>query len=95
MLIIPESIFINLDNFEIEKFIGKGSYSEVNLVAEKEAGNLYEEKKLINKLDNDNPSLVAPFRREINILSLSNHLFILKIIGFYSTLLHNIAQIAH
>lgn len=74
--------FIDLQEFEIKKELGKGAYGQVFKVINKNTKEIFAAKISLREINNYNDDQMARLRREINILYQSNHPSILKFIGY-------------
>ena len=61
-----------IDNYKLEKFLGKGAYGEVYLTTKKGDKKLYATKRLI-RADIESSEAMKYLRNEILILQKSNH----------------------
>ena len=83
-----EEFLVSLNDFEFEKIIGKGGYSEVWLATHKETGEKCAIKKLfLQKLEGLN---LQSYVREVQILACCHDLFILPFQGFTNTFPYSI-----
>ncbi|KAK8888432.1 hypothetical protein M9Y10_039502 [Tritrichomonas musculus] len=81
--------FLNIDNYEKKKKIGKGSFGKVYLVEEKTTNQIYAAKIALKKIDKNSSKEMLNISREVNIISKLQHPSILKFIGYSPVDFHN------
>ena len=79
---ILSSLSLDINRFQKEKLIGKGSYSEVFLAIDKITGNKVVLKKLLFDVDESNDDKTLLIVREVLTMVSVSHPFLLKIIGY-------------
>ena len=76
------SEFLDLSKFSQQSFINKGTFGEVYKVMKNETKEIFAAKISLNKLTEEQKSLITNLKREVDLMSQINHPSILKFIGY-------------
>ena len=76
------SEFLNLEQFDLQDEIGKGSFGKVYKVINKRTEQVLAAKQSLSELDEEQSSLMRNLKHEVNILAQLNHPSVLKFIGY-------------
>lgn len=73
---------INLNDFKKQNCIGKGTYSKVYKIIEKNTNEIFAAKVLFEKFDENSSEKLTTLSQEVNITAGLNHPSILRFKGF-------------